>query len=359
MSDIVTVRSRMDTLDVSPKFEAYSKVIIKVNDDEAYVSGDDVGRVLEIDNPFGTQEMADAMLESLKGYQYQPYDADGAHLDPSSEIGDALNTAKVYGGIYSRSRTFSRLMKADVSAPQDEEIDHEYEYVSATQREFTRRFGDVKATLAVHNDMIEARVSKKSPEGQTSFGWNLTDTEWTVNTETTTILRASKNGLEVTGKITATSGEIGGFTIGRTAIYNNLSSFGGTATNGVYLGTNGIQLGQNFKVTTSGAVTASSLTLKGTLTFLNNDGTVAGTMSAADLRNKVNHSYASTTDGGYCYGGAGGGYHFEDMSRMAYTPSWVMCGNLAVGGSAAQWRSSSVMNSAGIPITISYLGYQT
>lgn len=69
---------------------------------------------------------------------------------------------------------------------------------------------------------------------------------------------------DITGKITSSSGEIGGFTIGNSSLYNGMESLTDTQHNGVYVGTNGIALGKGaFKVTSAGAVTASNLELKG------------------------------------------------------------------------------------------------
>ncbi|MCD7881067.1 MAG: hypothetical protein LUG47_05285 [Clostridiales bacterium] len=69
---------------------------------------------------------------------------------------------------------------------------------------------------------------------------------------------------EFSGKITATAGTIGGFTIGDTALYNSKSSLT-SSTSGVYIGTDGISLGSGstFKVTSGGAITASSGTIGG------------------------------------------------------------------------------------------------
>lgn len=326
MSDVTVVRNRIDNLDVSPRFDSYGKVIIHVSDETTYEYpiGTTSGRTLEIDNPFGTQQMAVDLYNRLQGYQYQPFDANGTQLDPSAEIGDALSATRLYGGIYARNRKFGRLMKADVSAPQDEEINHEYEYVSATERMFARQFDDVKATFAIQNDKIEARVEADTSGNKSTFGWRLKSDSWEVFAANKTVLKATEDGLEVNGKVTATSGTIGGFEIGSRAIYNNMPSMDSTATSGVYLGTDGIKLGQNFKVTTSGVVTASSMRLKGTITFLNEDGSSAGTLSAANLRLFAKDAYDSACKSdGYCYKGAGGGYTALDAFNNGATVNYM------------------------------------
>ena len=170
MSDLIELGSKVSTVDVSPAFDAYSKVVIHISDDTQVVAGNDSGRTLEIDNPFGNQEMADRMLASLRGFQYRPYTANGALLDPAAEIGDALNTETSYGGIYTRSRNFGRLMKADVSAPTDEEIDHEYKFVPKSERKIERRLADVQSELNVQAGQIDAKVSKTGGSDQ-SFAW--------------------------------------------------------------------------------------------------------------------------------------------------------------------------------------------
>lgn len=73
--------------------------------------------------------------------------------------------------------------------------------------------------------------------------------------------------LELTGKIKATSGTIGGFTIASSSIYNTKPSLT-SSLSGVYIGTNGISLGtgSTFKVTSAGALTATDATITGTIT---------------------------------------------------------------------------------------------
>lgn len=327
MSDVVSLGRRVTEINVSPQFDNYSKVIIHVSDETTYESGNDTGRTLEIDNPFGTQAMADNILQSLTGYQYQPSDVTGALLDPAAEMGDAVNARGTYFGIYTRERTFGRLMKSDVSAPHDEEINHEYQFESPERREFKRSIEDVKASLIIANDNIEAKVSQESPEGQTSFSWKLLSDshKWYANGQE--VMSVSASGLKVTGEVQATTGKIGGFNISASAIWNNISSLDGSQSNGVYLGTDGIKLGQNFKVNRKGEATATKLTVD-TL-IINGSDVSAATLN--ERANKGNSAYTWTdNNGSYCTGGAYWGYKFDNATDRSpsYVPGYFTCSNL-------------------------------
>lgn len=92
----------------------------------------------------------------------------------------------------------------------------------------------------------------------------------------------SSGNLEITGKITATSGYIGGangFTITSNKLYNGKDTLNGTA-NGVYIGTNGIAVGAfdggkadatGFRVSSGGVVTT------GGIKFFTGSGTTTAT----------------------------------------------------------------------------------
>lgn len=263
MADIVSVMRRADNLNTSPQFDSYSRVKIYLGDNEYVTAGDDTGRTLEIDNPFGTQQMAADILAKLQGYQYQPYTADGALLDPAAEIGDGVSVGGTYGGIYQRSTTFSRLMKADIAAPEDKEINHEYKYESPTERRYSREIGEVRASLLLQNNMIEAKVDSTSDSQ--SFGWQLLQDHWSVISGGQEVFRVDENGGSFAGAVVASSGQIGGFTITASAIYSNISEFGGSQSTGVYIGPDGIQLGQGFKVDSSGHLECENATVRGTI----------------------------------------------------------------------------------------------
>lgn len=325
MSDIVSLGRRVTNLDVSPQFTNYSKVRIIVSDDTVIEAGDDSGRTLEMTNPFGTQAMAQNILASLSGYQYQPYYAQGALMDPAAEIGDAANIRGVYGGIFARAKTFGRLMSSDISAPHDEEINHEYAFESPTERQFKRQIGDVRASLRIANDRIDASVEKTGGE-QSSFGWSLTSDahRWYANGRE--VMSVTASGLTVRGVVEATSGKIGGFTISATAIYNNISKFGGTQSSGVYIGPDGIQLGQSFKVTPYGAVTADNITANNMT--LNGTLLVGGSyISASTLRSGAQSAY---NNGSYWTGGSGYGYSYNNATAYdaGSYPTYFTAGSL-------------------------------
>lgn len=343
MSDVVNVFKEISNLDVSPQFNSYSKVVIHVDDETTVEYGNDSGRTLEFDNPFGTQAMAQTILASLQasGFQYQPYDAQGTILDPAAEIGDAVSATNVYGGIYTRSRNFGRLMKADVSAPHEEEINHEYQFESPEERQFRRETKELRASLILTNEAIQAQVSrldgidqeistikqtsseisaevmKKSGGSSSTFGWTLTDTKWTLKANNKDVFVADKSGVSVNGKITATSGQIGGFTISASAIYKGTNSLT-SKTAGVYVGTNGLRVyGSNGSFT---ADNSGNVTLTGTLKI------GSSTINANQLRSGAQTSYNNS---GTWSTGAGYGYSYNratDSSSGSY-PSFFRCGS--------------------------------
>lgn len=290
-------------MDISPEFDGYSKVILNVTEDLVYEAGTDTGRVLELTNPWGSQKMANDILAKIKGYQYQPYTANGALLDPAAELGDGVTANGVYSGIFKQNITFGRLYSADIEAPQDEEIDHEYPYQTVTDRQVIRQFANVRSQFSVQANEIAARVTREGGDNR-SFGWSLTEDGFILSSGSRKVFKATEDGIEVTGKITATSGYIGngssGFEITSNSIRNGVLSLSDTSHYGIYIGTDGICLGKGaFKVDSSGNLTASSGTFTGTVYAGNIQyGGSAGTFSGYGLT-------GGTVTGGY--GGAIGG----------------------------------------------------
>ena len=98
------------------------------------------------------------------------------------------------------------------------------------------------------------------------------------------------------GAVMATSGSIGGWTLGTTQIYNLRNAFS-VATAGIYIGTDGIALGTagqaaaEFSVTNAGVLNASSATISGAITA------TSGTFSGNILVTGTLQTNASVTAG--------------------------------------------------------------
>lgn len=349
MSSAIFVGKNVRSIESSPEFDSYAGVIINI-DENTFVSAGDItgntGRVVTVDNPWGTEEMAQNMLTSLKGYQYQPYKAENAIIDPSVELGDGVTINGLYSGVYTQNIKFSRLMMMDISAPQDETIDHEYPYQSSTDKKIQRQWLQTKAEFDVQATQISAKVSKTGGDSS-SFGWTLTDTDWTLTANNNVVLKATASGLEIYGKVTADSGRIGGFDIGANEIYNNLSSFGGTQNNGVYLGTSGIQLGQGFRVDSGGNMVCSNATINGSIncTSLNIASNTGCTIGGSTLSGST---VASCLSGGSLVNSVNDG--LSQFKRVA--TQFLNVGNTseAGGSNAAYWCNTRFLTDVSVTV---------
>lgn len=389
MSSSVNVLRNMVSFDKAEQFEGFSKVVIIVSDEIEYSAGTDTGRTLTLNCPWGTQEIANNILQSIKGFQYQPMTAENALVDPSVEIGDGVSANGVYSGVYSLETKFNSNLPTTVSAPADEELYEEHTYVPKSEREVTRKFLDfqsqfriqdgkisaeveerksdtksIRATLSVQADQITAKVNKNDGSSST-FGWALETASWRIFSGSNTVLKADKNGLEVKGVIRATSGEIGGFDIQSNYLSYNGQTWGGTNTTGAYIGQSGIQLGKNFKVDMQGNLTASSGTFTGNVNAGNIQyGGSAGYLSGSGL---ASHSvYGSqigynTISTAYTSGGINTSLGYADFANGVFngwnTASNMQTSQMSLGGYKISRMSTTVAAPGGASKTIYYLGW--
>ena len=214
------------------------------------------------------------------------------------------------------------------------------------------------STLKQTTTEISAEVSKKVDEtygsSASAFGWVLKSTGFYVYSNATTVMSITSSGLSVVGAIDATSGSIGnltidgylyfggdksyyisanyndgnyyislpglridkastavfsgklsapsgtigGFTISTSSIYKSKSSYS-NSTEGVYIGTDGIGLGAGtFYVTAAGKLYATNAEISGTITATS--GTIGGfTINSSSLTNAGGGSSIQITSGNY------------------------------------------------------------
>ena len=91
MSDSVNVLNRASAIDTAPTLSAFTGVKLWLDNTNFVFSGNENGRVLEADFPWATQEIADNVLASIVGFEYQPFSAQNALLNPAAELGDGVS----------------------------------------------------------------------------------------------------------------------------------------------------------------------------------------------------------------------------------------------------------------------------
>ena len=160
MSNKVFVGNQAVGLETSPAFEPFRAVKLWFDDDRNYFSGIVVsdsgeetsyhsesewnkaggtGRVMEEECRWATQTMADNVLKNIKGYVYKPFLGSGALLNQAAELGDGVTIGGTYGLLAAINTTFDAMCTSDIESPADEEIDHEYPYLSPEDRALKRK----------------------------------------------------------------------------------------------------------------------------------------------------------------------------------------------------------------------------
>lgn len=148
------------------KCRPISRVTLMVDNDYAYTAGDDTGLELTATCIHATQAMADALLEKLKGYEYQMYTAEEAGLDPAAELGDGISVCGVYS-------TISRISDdgngfPDVTGPGESELEDEYPAAGPMTQEIERQLAKTRSLISKSSEEIMLKVEQLDGElGQT------------------------------------------------------------------------------------------------------------------------------------------------------------------------------------------------
>lgn len=101
-----------------------------------YTAGDESGTVLSIEsNPYATQGICDALYTAFNGLVYFPYTATKSLYDPATELGDQVKIGDmVHSVLYTATLNFDLNFRADIGAPNSEELSEEYPYLSEIQK---------------------------------------------------------------------------------------------------------------------------------------------------------------------------------------------------------------------------------
>lgn len=131
----------LDTKKISEgiSLPAISKIVLVVDEENAFEAGDDTGYALEVYCPYGTQQMANDLLEQASGFVYTGYSAESVQLPPEAELGDGVVIGNTYGMLASRKFSFTPKLTENISAPLEKEVEHEYSYEGTLTKEVKRK----------------------------------------------------------------------------------------------------------------------------------------------------------------------------------------------------------------------------
>ena len=138
------------------QYKPISRVTLLLDDENSLTAGDDTGMEITASCPHATQAMVNALLQRMKGYRYQAYEAGAANIDPAAELGDGVNV----GGVYS---PLSRIADdgrgyADISSPGELEMEDEYPAEGYITQEFNRKIAETRSSITKTSEEIMLRV---------------------------------------------------------------------------------------------------------------------------------------------------------------------------------------------------------
>lgn len=156
MSDKYYVGKDVTSFSDKGKYKPISRVTLLVDDENSLTAGDDTGMEVIASCPHATQPMVNALLQTMKGYQYQAYEAGAANIDPAAELGDGVTV----GGIYSPMSKLSDDGRgyAGISSPGEAEMEDEYPSEGYISQEFNRKIAETRSTITKTSEEIMLKV---------------------------------------------------------------------------------------------------------------------------------------------------------------------------------------------------------
>lgn len=189
------------------KYKPISRVTLLVDDENSLTAGDDTGMEVIASCPHATQPMVNALLQAMKGYRYQAYEADAANIDPAAELGDGVTV----GGIYSPLSKLSDDGRgyAGISSPGEAEMEDEYPAGGYIAQEFNRKIAETRSIITKTSEEIMLKVESidgKYTEVKTTLdGLTVTDASGTTKINGSSIKTDNLyvDAANITGKLTA------------------------------------------------------------------------------------------------------------------------------------------------------------
>lgn len=200
------------------QYKPISRVTLLLDDEKSLTAGNDTGMEITASCPHATQAMVNALLQRMKGYRYQAYEAGAANIDPAAELGDGVNV----GGVYS---PLSRIADdgrgyADIASPGELEMDDEYPSGGYIKQEFDRKIAQTRSLITKTSEEIMLKVEGldgKYTEVKTTLdGLTVTDESGTTKINGSSIKTDNLyvDAANITGTLTADKIQVSSISVG-------------------------------------------------------------------------------------------------------------------------------------------------
>lgn len=345
-------------------------ISLLVDDDTEYFAGSRDGYVMDIECPYGTQVMANTLLENLKGRTYKGFRADAAKMDKSAELGDGVTIKGMYSVLAAREVTFGPGYYSDIEAPGGNELLHEFPYESETRRIAKKNLAAAKSSIEKTINSItldvtgalggQAKIELKVNDKVQSSGdvdlskvrQSFAEDESSITISAglitfngnTFVVNSTNFGVTANGTVTATNANISGTINASAGVFDSVtirnSSLGGTLNaNGTFTGTHsggslsgtgGSYYGGHYNGSVSGCTLGNST-----------GGTYVGTVSGGTLNSCSTGSTSLTTWGGSISNSNGAMLRGNSAAGLVGASSTVWCrnGSVAINGGTTVYGS--------------------
>lgn len=167
MSDKHYIGLDVTSFENTGKHKPISRVTLFVDGKNYYTAGNDTGKEISASCPSATQEMADALLAKLSGYEYQSFEAGAANIDPAAELGDGVTVGSVYG-VLSRMND-DGYGYSGISAPGEPEVEDEYPFQSPFYQELKRESTEIYSVISKTAEEIRLEIQNEVEGLSSSF----------------------------------------------------------------------------------------------------------------------------------------------------------------------------------------------
>lgn len=189
-----------------------SRITLLLDGENVVTAGDDTGMELVADCPYADEALAKTLLDVIKGYQYQAFEAESANIDPAAELGDGVKASGVAGilaHISDRGDGYP-----DISAPGDREEEEEYPEGGYVTQSFNRKIAETRSLIEKTAEQVRISVEelggKYTALAVTLDGVTVTDPNGTTKIKGSSIETGTLyvDAANIKGKLSASQVEI-------------------------------------------------------------------------------------------------------------------------------------------------------